>query len=384
MKKRPLVITAQRNGQRADVRIEGAIASWDKANAADVRTAIARMQGEGVRDAHVYIDSEGGSVFEAKRILAVLRMLPGRITGEGGAVVASAATWLGAMLDEFRVRANTTYMIHKPGAAVDGNEDDMKAGLKLLEDITKDYRATYAKKTGKTEDEIEALWSKGDRWYTGAEAVAEGFVDGLVDDEEEEDDWMDDAAIARIAACGCPNDKLPRLRQGFGGRSQHNNNNEEQMDIKAMRALLGMPESATEAEVLARVKAVKEENERHATAQADLRKAEVKGILDKAIADRKLTEAHRASYELKFTAAFDATKAEVEALTAAPKVAEEVRQGATTEAQGKAVTGRDAWGFKEWAEKDMKGLQALMGTDPDKFTVLYEAHYGRKPELPKA
>lgn len=380
MKKRPLVITAQRNGQRADVRIEGAIASWDKANAADVRTAIARMQGEGVRDAHVYIDSEGGSVLETKRILAVLRMLPGRITGEGGAMVASAATYLGAKLDDFRVRPDTAYMVHKPSAAVLGNEDELKAELKAIEDITKDYRATYAKKTGKTEDEIEALWSKGDRWYTGTEAVAEGFVDGLVDDEEEEeDDWMDDAAVARIAACGCPDSKLPKARA-----ATHAHNNEEQMDIKAMRALLGMPESATEAEVLARVKAVKEENERHAQAALDLRKAEVKGILDKAIAERKLTEAHRASYELKFTAAFDATKAEVEALTAAPKMAEEVRQGAASEAQGKASTGRDAWTFKEWAEKDLKGLQALMASAPDKFAALYEAHYGRKPELPKA
>ncbi len=376
MKKRPLVITAQRNGQRADVRIEGAIASWDKANAADVRTAIARMQGEGVRDAHVYIDSEGGSVLETKRILAVLRMLPGRITGEGGAMVASAATYLGAKLDDFRVRPDTAYMVHKPSAAVLGNEDELKAELKAIEDITKDYRATYAKKTGKTEDEIEALWSKGDRWYTGTEAVAEGFVDGLVDDDEEEDDdWMDDAAVARIAACGCPNDKLPKARA-----ATHAHNNEEQMDIKAMRALLGMPETATEAEVLARVKAVKEENERRAQAELDQRKAQVKAILDKAVAERKLTEAHRAAFELKFAAAFDATKAEVEALVAAPEMAKETT-GAKAEGQPK---GRDAWTYAQWAEKDLKGLQAMMASDAQKFTDLYEAHYGVKPVLPKA
>ena len=74
----------------------------------------------------------------------------------------------------------------------------------------------------------------------------------------------------------------------------------------------------------------------------------------------------------------------VEALAAAPKVAEEVRQGAANEAQGKANTGRDAWTFQEWAEKDLKGLQGLMASAPDKFTTLYEAHYGKKPELPKA
>lgn len=380
MKKRPLQITAQRNGQRADVRIEGVIASWDKANAADVRTAIAGMQAQGVRDAHVFIDSEGGSVFEAKRILAMLRMLPGRITGEGGAIVASAATWLGVMLDDFRVHASTSYMVHKPLAGAEGTEDDLKSALKLIEDITKEYRAAYAKKTGKTEDEIEALWGKGDRWYTGAEAVAEGFVDGLVadqddDDDEQDDDLFDEEAVARIAACGCPNDKLPKARA-----ATHAHNNEEQMDIKAMRALLGMPETATEAEVLARVKAVKDENERRAQVELDMRKAQVKAILDKAVAERKLTEAHRASFEAKFSAAFDATKAEVEALVAVPELAKETT-GAKVEGQPK---GRDAWTFKDWAEKDMKGLQALMASDAQKFTSLYEEHYGVKPVLPKA
>lgn len=380
MKKRQLRITAQRNGQRADVRIEGVIASWDNANAADVRTAIAGMQAQGVRDAHVFIDSEGGSVLEAKRIVALLRSLPGRITGEGGVVVASAATYIGVMLDEFKLRPDTAYMIHKPSAAVVGNEDEVQAELKALGDITKEYRAAYAKKTGKTEDEIEALWGKGDRWYTGAEAVAEGFVDGLVssgsdqdDEDEQDDDLLDDEAVARIAACGCPNDKLPKARAAI-------NNNDEQMDIKAMRALLGMPDTATEAEVLARVKAVKEENERRAQVELDMRKANVKAILDKAVAERKLTEAHRAAFELKFAAAFDATKAEVDSLTPAPEMAKETT-GAKAEGQPK---GRDAWTYAQWAERDLKGLQAMMASDAQKFADLYEAHYGVKPELPKA
>ncbi|MBS1940876.1 MAG: ATP-dependent Clp protease proteolytic subunit [Bacteroidetes bacterium] len=373
MKKRQLHITAQRNGQRADVRIEGVIASWDKANAADVRTAIAGMQAQGVRDAHVYIDSEGGSVFEAKRILAMLRMLPGRITGEGGAVVASAATWLGVMLDEFRVRASTSYMVHKPLAGAEGTEDDLKSALKLIEDITKEYRAAYAKKTGKTEDEIEALWGKGDRWYTGAEAVAEGFVDGLVADRDNEDDeqdvdLFDEEAVARIAACGCPASKLPKARAAI---------NNDEMDIKAMRAMLGMPEGATEAEVVARVNELKQANEQHAAAAVAQRKANVKAILDKAVAERKLTEAHRASFEAKFAAAYDATKAEVEALVAAPELAKETA-GAKKEAQ---AAGRDAWTYDQWATTDLKGLQAMMKKNPDEFQRLYQAKYGKKAKL---
>ncbi len=365
MSKRPLVITAQRNGRKADVRIEGVIASYEKANAREFEAQVSQLVASGIVDAHVYIDSEGGSVLEAKRLVGALQKFSGRITGEGGPAVMSAATYVGLHLDEFKVRRTTAYMFHKPQTAVAGNEDDVESDLKGLKDITKEYRTAYAKKTGKTEDEIEALWSKGDRWFTGEEAVAEGFVDGLVEDGQDE---LDEDAVARIAACGCPANKLPKAAPATITTT---------MDIKAMRATLGMPDTATEAEVLARVNAIKLENDRYIAAGEALRKIEVKSILDKAIADRKLTESHRAAYEAKFTSAYEATKAEVESLTAAPEVAKEVTAGAAAA----SAKGREGWDYKVWAEKDPKGLQAMMSSDKDRFSALYQEHYGVAPNL---
>ena len=370
MTKRPLHITAQRNGRRADVRIEGVIASYEKANAREFEAQVAQLIASGVNDAHVYIDSEGGSVLEAKRLVGALRKFSGRITGEGGPAVMSAATYVGLHLDEFKVQKSTAYMVHKPKAAVVGDEDEVRAELKGLEDVTKEYRTAYAKKTGKSEDEIEALWSKGDRWFTGEEAVAQGFVDGLVDDDQDE---LDEEAVSRIAACGCPANKLPKAAPAA---------KQPQMDIKAMRATLGMPETATEAEVLARVNELKLANDRHVAQGEALRKSEVKVILDKAIAERRLTEAHRGAYEAKFSAAFDATKAEVEGLTPAPEVAREVQAAAAAGGAATATAkGREAWDYAKWAEKDPAGLQAMMKSDKDKFTALYQDHYGKAPVM---
>lgn len=366
MTKRPLRITAQRNGRKADVRIEGVIASYEKTNAREFEAQLVSIAASGVTDLHVYIDSEGGSVLEAARIVAALSRFSGRRTGEGGPAVMSAASFVGMHLDEFRVRRTTALMVHKPSTTVVGNEDAVESDLKALKDVTKVYRVAYAKKTGKTEDEIEALWSKGDRWYTGEEAVAEGFADGFVDEDEDE---LDEEAVARIAACGCPANKLPQAAPAT---------KQATMDIKALAATLGMPITSTEAEVNARVSAIKAENDRFSAAADAQRKTEVKSILDKAIAERKLTEGHRAAYESKFAAAFDATKAEVEALTAAPNVAKEVAAGGAAETVAK---GREGWGYKEWAEKDPKGLQALMTSDKDKFTSMFQEHYGHAPKL---
>ncbi|MCW5900482.1 MAG: ATP-dependent Clp protease proteolytic subunit [Flavobacteriales bacterium] len=363
MIKRPLHITAKRNGKRADVRIEGVIASYTRANARDFEASIDALVASGVADGHVYIDSEGGSVLEAKRILGALRKLTGRITGEGGPAVMSAATYIGLHLDEFRVQSTTSYMIHKPKAMVDGDEDEVEKDLKGLRDVTKEYRAAYAKKTGKSEEDIEALWSKGNRWYTGEEAVAEGFVDGLVEDEGEE---INEEAVARIAACGCPANKLPKASSAKTKTTT--------MDINLLRATLGMPETATEAEVLARLNALKA-SEAKAKADAIARRTqEVKSILDKAVAEKRMTEAHRASYEAKFAADFDATKAEVEALVAAPNVARETGADGGSAAVAK---GRENWTYAEWMEKDEKGLNAMRKDNPEAFEALWKAQYGK-------
>lgn len=369
-KKRPFTVTAQIEGRRADISISGVIGDYEGTRATDMDRMVRDMVAQGARDAHVRIDSEGGSVLEAKRVVLSLRKFPGRVTGEGGAMVASAATYIGVKLDHFAVRRDTAYMIHKPSGVAAGNEDEVESDLKALRDITKEYRAAYAQKTGKSEEDIEALWSKGDRWYTGEEAVAEGLVDGLVESDEQ----PDAVTVARIAASGCPKDKLPTARPATG------DTNKNDMDIKALRATLGMPDTASEAEVLARVNALKE-SEANAKAAAKARLAErIKSILDKAIAERKLTEKHRASYEAKFKSDFEATKAEVEALEAAPDVAGIVHAG---KAEGKAVAnGRADWNYDKWANKDEKGLKAMMTEDPERFKALYVEHYGVEPQLP--
>lgn len=379
MKKRPLQITAQANGRRADIRIEGEIAFFKDANAKAFGDSIARLEAQGIQDAHVFIDSEGGNVLEAKRIVQAMRRLKGVITVEGGAMVASAATYIAVKADTFRLRPDTTVMLHKPMVGLEGNEDALETSLKFLKDVTQDYREAYVAKTGKTSEEVDAMWAKGERWLTGTEAVAEGLADGLVEEDDDEDeDGVDEDVLARIAACGCPANKLPKARAAI----EHNS---EQMDIKAMRALLGMPEGATEAEVTARVNDLKLANERHLAAAAEQRKNKVKAILDKAIAERKLTEAHRASFEAKFSADFNATKAEVEALVAAPELAKEVTGGKAAGAEQAGIKkGREGWTYAQWAEKDAKGLQAMMGKEPERFGELYEAHYGIAPKLASA
>ena len=62
---------------------------------------------------HIYINSPGGECFEANEIVNVIKKFPGKITGEGGALVASAATYIAINCTSFSMPANGLFMIHQ-------------------------------------------------------------------------------------------------------------------------------------------------------------------------------------------------------------------------------------------------------------------------------
>jgi ATP-dependent protease ClpP protease subunit len=361
---RSLVLTATADNGRAQVRIEGDISSWEN-NASAFRSQVEALVAAGVRDAHVYMNTRGGNVMEANEIVNIIKRFPGRMTGEGGALVASAGTNIMLHLEDFGMPTNGMVMIHKPSGMADGNEDQVNSFLVALKKLTQQYRALYAKAMGKTDAEVEALWAKGDVWLTAQEAKDMGLIKRITDAVPVTEEDVQD-----IAACGAPTDKLPTA-------SAEAPLTHQTMDIKALRATLGMPETATEADVLARVSELNKAKADREVADKAARAAEVKTLIDAAVKDRKITEEHRASFEAKFAASFDATKAELEALKAVPQMA-----AVATGAPAAAASGRDAWSYDEWATKDLKGLQSLMVSDPDKFSTLYEGKYGVKPALP--
>lgn len=362
---RTLTLTATADNGRAQVRIEGDISSWEN-NASAFRAQVEALVASGVRDAHVYMNTRGGNVMEANEIVNVIKRFPGRMTGEGGALVASAGTNIMLHLEDFGMPTNGMVMIHKPSGMADGNEDQVNSFLSALKKLTQQYRALYAKAMGKTDAEVETLWGKGDVWMTAQEAKDMGLIKRITDAVQVTEEDIQD-----IAACGAPKDKLPTASAEATKPTQT-------MDIKALRAILGMPETATEEQVLAKAKEMKELNERHIQGAADMRKAEVKNLIDAAIKDRKITEDYRASFEAKFAANHEAAKKELAELKPVPTMAAVVDAG-----KGAAApSGRDAWTYDDWASKDLKGLQALMASDKAKFTALYEAKYGVKPELP--
>ena len=131
----------------------------------------------------VRINSGGGDVFAAVEIGNLLEQHPANVTARIGGVCASAATIIACHCNKVIAANDSTYMVH-PVSMYCGyaNAADLQKYLEALATIKENIISLYAKKTGRTKEEVTA-WMDAESWWTGPQAKENGFVDELTDEE---------------------------------------------------------------------------------------------------------------------------------------------------------------------------------------------------------
>ena len=132
----------------------------------------------------VRINSGGGDVFAANAIFTRLKDHTAKITVKIDGWAASAATIIAMAGDTIKIARNGVFMIHDPAMTVwdTFRAEDFKKMADELEVIKQSIVNTYSMKTGKSADDIAALMSE-EKWWTGDEAVTNGFCDELMFEE---------------------------------------------------------------------------------------------------------------------------------------------------------------------------------------------------------
>lgn len=146
----------------------------DGFTAADVIVALSQIDGDSELDVH--LNSGGGVATEGAAIHALLTARPGvtNIVIEG--IAASAASLIAMAGATVTMTAGSVMMIHDPSGYTFGTSADHNKTVEALEALATSYARVYAAKSGKTPEECRDIM-KAERWYTPAEAVAEGFAD---------------------------------------------------------------------------------------------------------------------------------------------------------------------------------------------------------------
>jgi ATP-dependent protease ClpP protease subunit len=139
-----------------------------------------------VEDITVRINSGGGDVFAAVAIFTRLKSHKAKITVVIDGWAASAATIIAMAGDVIKIPAAASFMIHDPALGLLGyyTGEDLQTFVNELQVCKDCIINAYMTKSKKSKDEIAELMS-ATSWFTGEQAVEQGFCDEVLFSDED-------------------------------------------------------------------------------------------------------------------------------------------------------------------------------------------------------
>lgn len=307
-------IVAKAENGKARIIIKGEISEW-KNSAEEFTRQVDELVSSGIRDADLYIHSPGGGCVEANEIVNVIRRFPGSISGVGGALVASAASYIAVNCDTFSMPENGLLMFHKPRGGVFGTADDVRSYLKMMEATENNYYEAFTKKCN-DKSTFKKEWDKGDYWLSATEAKAQGFVNTIT-----EKCPADKETARMITACGYTGNLsslgyLPEIKP------TNNQNPISDMNLANIAPQLGISADMDESAFVSTVMNWKKGAERTTQLEAELksiREKEINTLLDKAILEKRITADTKQGWYETLTDHFERGKKLLEALSPVSK-----------------------------------------------------------------
>lgn len=160
---------------------------------------------------NVRINSYGGSVADGLAIFNALKRNKATKAVTVDGVAMSSASLIAMAGDTVSMPPTSILMIHAPWGGCWGNAKEMRQYADVLDTFSESMADAYVKKSGKSKADVLALLQDGeDHYYTGEEAVAEGFADAVTSDDDGNDEPDENARayanelLARISARGAP------------------------------------------------------------------------------------------------------------------------------------------------------------------------------------
>jgi len=357
-----LQISIKAEGTQGRVAIIGNISEWNQNNAIDFRERCQAVKDAGATSCHVYIMTNGGDCFQANEIYNILVELFGEYTGEGGAIVASAGTYLAVKASNFTMAKNGQFMVHKPSGYVGGDETEMENYLKLLKNMTTSYYETYKAKLKKPEADFKAKWDGGDFWMTAQEAKDWGFITDIKEPVK-----ITKALADSIKAIGSPLNFSPE------DIINSQSNIEKEMNLQAIALTLGLDANASEADITARIAANAKKAADYdalvaATAQKEkTEKADkIKATLDKAEKEHRIKADTRANWQSMLEANYETTLKVLDSIQAVEKLSTEII--ASADGLGKTYQGKT---FEQLQDENPDALEALMNENKAAYDALF-------------
>lgn len=173
---KPSVMNLSVDGNKATISLQGIVYPEVGINAMDVRNEIAKA-GD-VETIIFNINTPGGSVFEGREVMDVIRNTKAKTIAHIGSLCASAGTSIALACDEVEMANGAHFMIHNAHGIGSGDKSDLRKAADFLEKIEMSIIEDYTSKTGKDAEEIASMMEE-ETWMTASEALKNGFIDRI-------------------------------------------------------------------------------------------------------------------------------------------------------------------------------------------------------------
>jgi len=316
----------------------------------------------------VRINSRGGDVFSGIAIYNALRTSKADITVYIDGVAASIAGIIALCGKPLYMSPYAKLMLHSVSGGTWGNASELRQMAEVMENLQGDLASMIAGRCGMKKDEVLAKYfDEKDHWVSAQEALEMKLIDGIYD--------MDDEAVNAGST--------DEIYTYFNNRlqTQPQNKGNEMALLETLKT--GIPSFANLADENAVVAHVRELENKAAKADAlaqavegykkklqDVEDKEIVAIIDKAIAERRIT----AEQKEAFMALMKTDRANTEKLLASMKarpfrrIVDELRDETGSPAN---LAG------KSWDELDKAGkLSELRNADFETFKAKYKEKFG--------
>lgn len=177
-----LIMQAGDSGAVAVVDVTGVI-GWDDAQCLEFADKLKAAASQGAASVTLRVNSPGGDVFSALSMYDAIRSCKLPVRAEVHGLAASAASLLCMAADTVAMSESAKFMVHQPYAGVWGNPDEIMNYAEMLVKERERMFAIYGEKCGKPWEQVSND-HKASVYYSAAEAIAYGFVDEVIHDEE--------------------------------------------------------------------------------------------------------------------------------------------------------------------------------------------------------
>ena len=136
----------------------------------------------------MYVNCEGGEVFDGLAIYEALRRHPANVTAFIDGIAASAASFVVMAADRIVMAERARMMIHDAHGVVLGNARDMRAMADLLDALSDTIADIYAERSNKTREDWRAAMQASEggpdgTWYDAKAAVKAKLADEMIGGE---------------------------------------------------------------------------------------------------------------------------------------------------------------------------------------------------------